>query len=172
MGLLAAASAFGQALYKWVDADGKAHYGEKPPAGFKGAVTRIDLPDEKAADEKMTPNAKRRAERERLTAKLEAARAKLETARKALAEGDEPQEGERIYMQQRFERNERRPERTPAPHVNCMSQYSADGKPIWNCPRPVPNEAYYDRQKALEEAVRKAEEELADAEREYRRGVD
>ena len=194
--VLLCASASAQVFYKWTDADGKIHYADKPPAGFKGTVTRIDtgdipkpppLPDdrilkspedardaadEKAEEEKSTLNAKRKAQRERLAARVEIARAKLEKARKALEEGDEPREGERTYVQQRFARSERRPERTPAPHVNCMSQYAADGTPIWNCPRPIPNEAYYERQKALEDAVKKAEEELADAERAYRQGVD
>jgi hypothetical protein len=31
--LLAAAAAHAQQLYRWVDKDGKVHYGDKPPAG-------------------------------------------------------------------------------------------------------------------------------------------
>ena len=40
------------------------------------------------------------------------------------------------------------------------------------CPALVPSEAYYDRVRELEEAVKRAEAELDDAERAYRRGVD
>jgi hypothetical protein len=53
-----------------------------------------------------------------------------------------------------------------------MASKGSDGRAIWNCPRPIPNEAYFDRQKQLEEAVKKAEEEVTEAERAYRRGVD
>lgn len=41
-----------------------------------------------------------------------------------------------------------------------------------NCPTRVPNDAYYERQKKLEEELKAAEEELAEAERAYRRGTD
>ena len=40
------------------------------------------------------------------------------------------------------------------------------------CPALIPNDAYYERQKQLEDAVKKAEEEVAAAEDAYRRGVD
>lgn len=184
-GLEAAAQTF----YKWVDKDGKVHYSDKPPAGFKGEVTRMETdlaptpakaPPPKPAkvegddDEKKPPdlNTRRRMERERLAARLAAARAKLEQAQKALADGDDPQEGEKQIVQQRHARDERRPERTPAPRQNCMSQKASDGRPIWNCPTPIPGEAYFTRHKALEDAVRQAELEVEEAERAYRRGVD
>jgi hypothetical protein len=53
-----------------------------------------------------------------------------------------------------------------------MGETTSDGRTLWNCPAPIPGEAYFDRQKALEDALQKAEEELAEAERAYRRGVD
>ena len=40
------------------------------------------------------------------------------------------------------------------------------------CPTLVPGEPYYDRVKQLEDAVKAAEDDLADAEPAYRRGVD
>ena len=177
-----------QMLYKWVDKDGKTHYSDKQPVGFKGEVTRIEADAQPAPMPKAAPKAakaeaeeeekvpdiatRRRAERERLAARLAMARARLEEARKALVDGEEPQDGEKQFVQQHHERNERRPNRTPAPRLNCMSQKASDGRAIWNCPTPVPGEGYFSRQKALEESVQKAEEELAEAERAYRRGVD
>lgn len=177
-----------QMLYKWVDKDGKTHYSDKQPVGFKGEVTRIEadlqpapmpkVPPKaakaEADDEEKVPDiaARRRAERERLAARLAMARARLEEARKALVEGEEPRDGEKQFVQQHHARNERRPDRTPPPRLNCMSQKASDGRAIWNCPTPIPGEAYFSRQKALEEAVQKAEEDLAEAERAYRRGVD
>lgn len=177
-----------QTLYKWVDKDGKTHYSDKQPAGFKGEVTRIEAdaqpaqvpkappkaPKAEADDDEKVPDlaARRRAERERLAARLAMARARLEEARKALVDGEEPSDGERQFVQQHHARNERRPDRTPPPRLNCMSQKASDGRAIWNCPTPIPGEAYFSRQKALEEAVQKAQEEVAEAERAYRRGVD
>ena len=179
-----------QTLYKWVDKDGKTHYSDKQPVGFKGEVTRIEadaqpapMPAAKvpakaakaeADDDEKVPDiaARRRAERERLAARLAMARARLEEARKALVDGEEPREGEKQFVQQHHARNERRPDRTPPPRLNCMSQKASDGRAIWNCPTPIPGEAYFSRQKELEEAVQKAEEDLAEAEQAYRRGVD
>ena len=184
----APALATGQAVYKWVDKDGKIHFADKPPVNFKGEVTRITpdaqpdavaprpkaKPDAERVEEEKAPDlaARRRATREQLAARVAAARAKLEQARKALADGEGTGEDEKQYVQERLGRDARRPERTPAPRSNCMSQVTPDGKAIWICPRPVPGQAYYERQEKLEEAVRKAEEELDEAQRAYRRGVD
>ena len=41
--LLAAASAWPQALYKWTDKDGKVQYADKPPLRFEGPVTKIEI---------------------------------------------------------------------------------------------------------------------------------
>ena len=184
------AIAFAQTLYKWTDKDGKVQYADKPPINFNGEVTRIEAdpvpPPLKAVprtagkselDEDEKPKAsdigsKRRADRERLAQRVAAARAKLEKARSELANGESVNDDEKQIVQQRHARDARNPGRTPPPRLNCMSDKASDGRPVWNCPTPIPGESYYTRQKALEEAVQKAEEELADAERAYRRGVD
>ena len=196
MGALAlAADTAAQTFYKWVDKDGKVQYSDKPPVGFTGQVTKIQndpFPDvaprapaaspsaapakpQAEDDEKeKAPDAatRRRQTREQLSSRLTAARVKLEAAQKALADGDGATEDEKQFVHQGFPRDARRPERTPPPRTNCMSSTTSDGRAEWNCPRQVPNDAYFDRQGKLEEAVRKAEEELAEAEQAYRRGVD
>jgi len=182
--------AIAQTLYKWIDKDGKVQYADKPPLNFKGEVTTIEAdavppalkPAPKPAarpaaalDEKEIPQttaARRRAERERLAERLTAARARVEQARAALADGEAVLQDEKQIVQQHHPRNARRPESTPPPRLNCMSEQAPDGRAVWNCPTPIPTESYYARQKALEEALQKAEEELAEAERAYRRGVD
>lgn len=190
--LVLANGAFAQVLYKWVDKDGRVHFSDKPPVGFKGEVTKI-IPDvapdpapavtptpapkkakpEAEDDEKAVDIAtQRRQLREQLAARVTAARAKLEAARKAMSDGEDATDDERQYVRQEFPRNERSPDKTPPPRSNCMSQKTSDGKAVWNCPRPIPTDGYFSRQEKLEEAVKKAEEELADAERAYRRGVD
>ena len=186
----AGAGAGAQTLYKWIDKDGKTHYADKPPAGFKGELTRIEadavpppLPPRPAAAKKADGDddakekrpdlaTRRRADRERLAERVASARAKLEQARAALAAGEPALDEEKQMVQQHHPRDARRPSSTPAPRQNCMSTTAADGRSVWNCPTPIPGESYFARQKTLEEAVQKAEEELAEAERAYRRGVD
>ena len=112
---LAAGAVQAQVLFKWMDAQGRVQYSDKPPKDFKGEVTRLEsdvhppaivrpLPQSKAAEAKdekpASMNDKRRATRERLTAALETARAKRDAARKALDEA-EPAEDERQVIQQR-----------------------------------------------------------------------
>jgi hypothetical protein len=192
LALAFASAASAQTLYKWVDKDGRVQFADKPPTGFKGEVTKIQVdaqpepaaprsPPPAASPRKAAPPeedkaaemaAKRRQVREELAARLSAARAKLEAARKALDEGQATTADERQFVRQEFARDARRPERTPPPRTNCMSQVTTDGRAVWNCPRPIPNDAYFERQHELEEAVKQAEDELADAERAYRRGVD
>lgn len=178
--------------YRWVDKEGKTQFSDKPPANFKGEVTKVPV---EAMDPVRVPTApakvpkkastsleteekapdlatRRRAQRELLAARLSQARQNLEAAQKALADGEGTTESEKQFVRESFARSDRQPERTPAPRGNCMATKTSDGKSIWNCPRPIPNDAYFDRQQKLEEAVKKAEEELAEAERAYRRGVD
>ena len=54
---------------------------------------------------------------------------------------------------------------------NCR-QSVVNGKTITMCPAMVANDAYFERMAKLEIAVRQAEEELAEAEEAWRRGVD
>ena len=55
---------------------------------------------------------------------------------------------------------------------NCRQYEQQDGKKVTTCPVSMPSEAYFERVGKLEEAVKAAEEEVATAERAYRRGVD
>ena len=186
------ADAFAETFYyRWIDKDGKTQFSDKPPANFKGEVAKVlvDAVDPvrpaapPAAGPKARPAtvaeekapdlaARRRAQRDQLEARLSQARQNLEAAKKALADGEGTTQDEKQFVRENFARSERQPERTPPPRGNCTASKGSDGKAIWNCPRPIPNEAYFDRQKQLEEAVKKAEEELTEAERAYRRGVD
>jgi len=183
-------AALAQTLYKWTDNDGRVQYADKPPAGFKGEVTRIEIdavptpvkpaaapagkaqPGEDAKEKVPDMAGRRRAERERLHERLMAARAKVEKARADLADGEGVLDDEKQIVQQHHARDAKRPQNTPAPRQNCLGQTTPEGRAVWNCPTPIPGEAYFGRQKALEEALQKAEEELAEAERAYRRGVD
>lgn len=114
---LAASGAGAQVLYKWIDAQGRVQYSDKPPKNFKGEVTRIEPevqpptaprwepPARAAAPESSTApktdiNSQRRANRERLTAALESARDKRDAARRALDEAA-PTDDERQVIQQR-----------------------------------------------------------------------
>ena len=189
LALALAAPAFGQThYYRWIDKDGKTQFSDKPPAGFKGEVTRVVIESSGdpapriapppaapakarvADDEERAPdmNTRRRQQREMLEGRLKVARDNLEAAKKALSDGEPTSADEKQFVRQNFARDNR----APPPRTNCMADRSSDGKAIWNCPRPIPNDAYFERQKGLEEAVRKAEEELVEAERAYRRGVD
>lgn len=185
--LAASGFAMAQTLYRWTDADGKTHYGDRPPKEAIG-VTKVDTgpetntlnaplaPAPKAAPAADVPakvaapdrNTQRRDTRERLAAELKRARDNLEAAKKTLAEGGDMRDDERQSVQQRSGS----PPVTPTARQNCRQVTDKNGKPALMCPASVPNEQYYDRIAQLEEAVRKAEEEVAAAENAYRRGVD
>lgn len=184
--------AMSQALYRWTDAQGKTHYGDRPPKEAIG-LTRVDTGPEtitlpaapvapSAPAVKAAPTAgegapppavadratQRRETRERLRAALNRALDDLEAAKKKLADGGEMQDDERQVVQRRTGR----PPVTPTAQQNCRPVPGKDGKPSLMCPVSVPNEQYYGRMAGLEEAVRKAEEAVAAAESAYRRGVD
>lgn len=195
---LGGAASAQQVLYKWVDKDGKVQYSDKPPKDATIAVTKIEIdpetnttasaPAPKAVgaseiDQKLIDMAARkRAVRDKLEADVKRARAKVDAARVALATAL-PDESERQVIQQRVQN------KTPAgpgsattggmlgnggmlgaaPRSNCSLDGSGN---VMTCPTIVPGEAYYDRVKTLEDALRDAEKELADAEQAYRRGVD
>lgn len=212
---LASVPAAAQVLYKWVDDQGRTQYSDVPPKkGFKGEVTRIErepprkgepipppprvLPAAKASsdesagtDKPVDINSRRRAERLRLQANLDAARARLEVAQKALEEGRDPQAEERQAIQQRVNTTGHSgsasglknadPTQNRAvgggmhglsTRTNCRMAKGADGRDVTICPTMVLKEEYFDRLAQLEEAVRKAEEDVAAAENAYRRGVD
>lgn len=110
-----------QTLYKWIDAEGRQQYSDKPPKGFAGEVTRIETdaqppvappvvkpaPPKADAEKGARPVedslARRRATRARLEARLELARANRDAAKKALDEANAtaPDVEERQVIQQR-----------------------------------------------------------------------
>jgi hypothetical protein len=131
----------------------------------------------------------RRTTREALDARLHQAREKLDLARAALAEASSPGDDERDVVQQRREVGTSGRPDSPAsentggalgtggmlgmaPRSNCRQAVGKDGKKMVICPTMVPNQKYAERMAGLEDAVKRAEEEVADAERAYRRGVD
>ena len=155
------------------------------PKGFTGPVTRIEIDIETTprAPDKTEPPAKalpveeskpaavdvakqRRELRVKLAAQVAIARDRLDAATAALEQGGDPQDSERQVIQQRF-REGRRPGRS-----NCRAVTGADGKKGAMCPALIPSDAYYERQKQLEDAVKEAQAELSAAEEAYRRGVD
>ena len=182
--------ALAQVLYHWIDAEGKTQYSDKPPKGFKGEVRRIETDVERSTVPANAPapaapapapakakapapaediGAKRRATRTRLEQRLVTARANVDAAKKALTESETPQDDERQVVQQR---------RTTggmhgmAPRSNCRTEVGKDGRKHQMCPVQVPTPEYHDRVAGLEANLKKAEEELADAEEAWRRGVD
>ena len=178
--------AFAQVLYRWVDAEGKTQYSDKAPKGFKGDVTRIEtevekstLPPSKVPAPAAAPAkpaaatediaAKRRATRTRLELRLASARSNVEAAKKALADSEVPQDDERQVVQQRLTTGGMH---GMAPRSNCRTEVGKDGRKHQMCPVQVPTPEYHDRVAGLEANLRKAEEELADAEQAFRRGVD
>lgn len=177
-----------QTMYKWTDAQGKVQYSDQLPKNFKGEITRIEvdappspppLPVVKPAAPKSEiapsaekpagdPATKRRAVREKLAADLLLARERLETARKARTEGEDVSVDERQVVQQRYAKGTQ----PGTPRSNCREVVGVDGKKAMMCPALVPGEAYYERMRLLDEAVARAEVEVEEAQRAYRRGVD
>jgi hypothetical protein len=181
-------------LYKWVDDQGKTQYSDRAPKGFKGEVTRIETEVEKstlppAATPATAPApvtspgaaptkaaappsndiaAKRRANRVRLEEQLTKARDKLAAAKGALEQAQSPEPEERQIVQQRTAGGGMH---GMAPRSNCRVEGSGKNKTLM-CPTFIPTPEYHDKVARLEEDVRKAEDELAEAERAWRRGVD
>jgi hypothetical protein len=200
-----AGDAAAQVLYKWIDADGKTQYSDRPPKDFKGTVSRIE-PDEQPAPvapyrapgagaraggegaaQLPDPLLERREQRRKLTAAVTTARDKLDAAKSALDAAGGPQDDEQQVVQQRVDSTSAKPGPGSAttggmlgtsgasggiPRSNCTSVKGADGRVVTTCPTIVPNDAFYDRMRKLEDDVRAAEEGLAAAEQAYRRGAD
>jgi len=186
---LAAVPAVAQTMYKWVDADGKTQYSDRPPKGFKGELTRIEAendtkptlprvlapapaPDAVDKAKAAKPDdilAKRRAARAQLEARLARARDNVDAAKKALEASDTPEPGDRQVIQQRSASGGMH---GMTGRSNCREETTKDGRKIAMCPTTVPTPEYRDRVAELEEALRVAEVELHDAEQAWRRGVD
>ena len=130
--------------------------------------------------------AKKREERGKLEARVKAAREKLAAAQ-AARDGATPGDNERQVVQQRQDQAVPLPGpgssttggmfgmgamNGTAARSNCTTSTNAAGNNVVMCPTAVPSEAYYDRIKQLDDAVKAAQDELDDAERAYRRGVD
>ena len=186
--LAAMGPAAAQVLYKWIDASGKVYYSDKlPPKGFNGRVEKIETdvpatplpPDRVPADPRATPRevsppsdvaAKRRATREALQARVDAARAKVEAAKKALDQGSDIAVEDRRTFIQRVDGD---PAQALTMRSNCrVAKDAATGKEVAVCAASIPNDAYKERVEKLEEALRTAEGELDQALSDYRRGVD
>lgn len=180
--VLAAPAGAQKILYKLIDRQGRVIYTDSVPKNFDGTVTPLEpvtesnvvpsaKPPEDAARAKAPAgiNETRRQAREGLDQKLRAAQAKAEAARKAKAEGGDPLPEELQTIQHRSA-----PPRSgqPLPKPNCFLAKTPNGAPVVHCPSQVPNDAYYARQKKLEDDLAAAEEELTLAERAYRRGTD
>jgi len=135
-----------QTLYKLIDKNGKVTYSESPPKQFDGKVIRMDI--DPKANTATLPKPSAESPAPKATAgstasggggrdKVQAASEKLDAAKKALQNAQEnPREDE-------------------VQRVGNKGGFT----------RPVPTEAYQQRLAALEDAVRKAEEELRDAQR-------
>lgn len=189
-GLMMPATGVSQVLYKWVDADGKVQYSDRPPKDAKG-VTRIEpdtaptpspappvapkaVADPKAPAARLQdPAGKRRAVRNELEQRLQLARDNLDTARKALAEASSPEPEERQIVQQQMKAGTGGGMHgLSGARSNCRPSTDKNGKAEVMCAASMLNEAYYQRIAKLEEAVRNAEEEVSQAEQAWRRGVD
>ncbi|HEX7606284.1 MAG TPA: DUF4124 domain-containing protein [Usitatibacter sp.] len=190
---------YAQVLYKWIGDDGTTQYSDRlPPKSFKGTVMRIE-PDEQpppAAPYRVPgPNAKqgedgivhppdvagaRRDLRRKLEADVAAARERLVAAKLAAEVTSAPQDDEKQTIQRRTDQASNMPGAGSTAsggglgfgRSNCTTAKNADGRPVTTCPAAIPNDAYYERIRKLEDDVRAAEENLATAERAYRRGAD
>ena len=138
-------AATAQTIYKQVDKDGKVTYTDKPPSKDQ-AAQKVDIDTERNVSnplvskpaqsrESADSQLKRRADTDAARGKeVEEARAKLDLAKEELERGKEPQE------------------------EDWKTVGSGAGKPA-----AILNEAYFERVKQLEAAVRQAEEELNSA---------
>jgi hypothetical protein len=200
-----------QPTYRWNDANGGVHYGDRPPKDARNlsrveidaaAATMPSAPREAlppATSGSVPPKAgqpdlltQRRATRERLEANLTLAREKLELARKNLAEATDMAPDEQQVVMAKVANA---PDGTGTPtdavdpgrmqlantstygnvarRSNCfVAMGRQTGKSGVICPTIIPNQAYRERMAALEDAVKKAQDDVAAAETAYRRGVD
>ena len=172
-----------QVLYKLTDRQGRVTYSDSVPKNYDGTVQRIEPPDPvsnvlpsgKPPEAQKAPAAAtgmagdRRQKRDELEKRLRAAQARVEAAKKAVELGEEPQPGEMQTVQRRHAPL-KRGESPPRP--NCFEAVDPNGVASLICPQQVPQDAYYERRRKLDEDLRLAERELEEAERAYRRGTD
>ena len=132
-----------QVLYKWIDAQGKVQYSDKPPKDFKGEVTRLEAEEylppvvrpvaPKAApaagdakDDKPSLNSQRRAVREKLAGDVARARDKRDAAKRALEEAEGPAPDEMQVIQQRVKAGGN-PKPQPIPNRDATQSRGAGG---------------------------------------------
>ncbi len=186
--LLASAAAEAVTLYKLVDSKGRVMYAETPPSDFNGKVIPLDIaidtnaiapnPPKAVAADKVEVNAqapepdyltKRRATRSSLEARLKQARDKLENAKLALANA--------TMEEDEFQAILKPVSKSPGgasgadTRMDCKN-VERKGRMVRACGTVVPNEKFVEKMSALEAAVKMAEEEVAEAEIGWRRGVD
>ena len=161
---------------------------EQPPPVPRAAPTPAAKPAERsdeAAAAAPDYSAQRRELRRKLQADVANARLKLDSAKAALEAAAAPNDDERQVIQQKVEKGKPAAgagsattggmlgqggmHGAPA-RSNCKTVKGSDGKTITTCPTMVPNDAFYERIKGLEAAVKAAEDELEAAEQAYRRG--
>jgi hypothetical protein len=170
------------ALYKLVGRDGRVAYSDAIPKGFDGQVTRIEIdaapsPPPAAKPLAATPKPvepgmaeKRRTSRNDLEGRLKAAEARVDAARAARAGADLAKQEEMQVVQRRGA--PLRAGQAP-PRANCFNAVDPGSQVLsLVCPVQVPGENFYERQRMLDEDLARAEEELREAERAYRRGRD
>ncbi len=181
-----------QVLYKYVDANGKVTYSDKPPKpGEKAeriqADTKTNVIDSPVGSRAIASGGgkegsadvnerikERAALRETLQGKVDAARAALERAKLALEEGRTPREGEQRVIV--------KPATVKAKDgtiVTVPTTTNPVSSPAVGSLTPTPagqnavtrTDAYSERIERLEAAVKSAEEQLELAQTNYRRGA-
>lgn len=154
-GLMFVAQADAQTLYKYVDKDGKVTYSDVPPKDGEKAskvivdknvnITKLNTKDASGKEQKFADvkarGDARAALRDKLQADVKTAEVNLEKAKKALEDGRVPVEGETRIV---VGKNSNSVQRTPE---------------------------YFARIEALEEALKKAEARVKEAEAKYQRGA-
>lgn len=180
--LVAATGASPPVLYKLIAKDGRITYSDRAPKNFDGQVVRLEpdiesnlVPSGRPPAPAASPasgssfGADRKANREALQKALRAAQDKVEAARQAKADGTAPGPDEMQVIQRRYAPLKAGQD---PPRSNCRNATDSTGKPYLMCAAQVPGDAFYERQKALDQALESALAELAEAERAYRRGAD
>lgn len=144
-----------QGLWKYTDKDGKVTYSDKAPkngeraepviADTTGTVIPAGKNQSSGKPQSSSPVSERAAEREKYRKALDTARDELEKAKKALEDGQDPTQEERLIVVGRGAKGQ-------PTGVNSINR-----KP-----------EYYVRIAALEEDVKRAEEKVAVTERDFR----